>query len=82
MSMIRIATATLATVAAALTFAHPASAAAGKLVLGGCQTSPSGPPVAGCAPLQGLGRTGGMAFSADGRSAYASFPGGMQRVRP
>ncbi len=77
MTTIRIATATLATVAAALSFAHPASAAAGKLVLDGCETSPSGPPVAGCAPLQGLGRTGGIAFSADGRSAYASFPGGI-----
>lgn len=73
----RIALSSLLALAASLVLSSPASAAPGKLVLDGCQSSASGPPVPGCTALQGLGRTGAVAFSADGRSAYASFPGGI-----
>lgn len=72
-----LASASLSAIAVALTLAPSAQAAPGKLVFDGCQSSAAGPPIAGCSQLQGLSYTGAVAFSADGRSAYASFPDGI-----
>jgi 6-phosphogluconolactonase (cycloisomerase 2 family) len=67
----------LTAMAAALACAPAAPAAPGKLVLQGCQSSPEGPAEPGCTPLEGLSYTGALGLSADGRSAYASFPNGV-----
>jgi hypothetical protein len=65
----------LLVVAFAVALASPAAAAPGQLVFAGCQSSAAGPPVAGCTQLVGLDRPAALAFSADGRSAYAGVPG-------
>jgi hypothetical protein len=54
-----------------------ALAAPGKLIPAGCQSSASDPPVPGCTQLRGLDAPGAIAFSPDGRSAYASYPEGI-----
>jgi hypothetical protein len=57
----------------AFALAPSAGAAPGQLVLAGCQRAAESPPVSGCTPLQGLGRSETLAVSPDGRFAYASF---------
>jgi hypothetical protein len=59
--------------AAALALVPSAGAAPGQLVPAGCQHAADGPPIRGCTPLQGLGRTDELAVSPDGRFAYASW---------
>jgi len=54
-----------------------ARAAKAGLALVGCQSSVKGPEVPGCDRLEGLDRPGAIAFSADGRSGYASYPDGI-----
>ena len=54
-----------------------ARAAKAGLALVGCQSSANGPEVPGCDRLEGLDRPGAIAFSADGRSGYASYPDGL-----
>jgi hypothetical protein len=63
--------------AGTVALAPSALAAPGQLVLVGCQRAADGPPLKSCTPLQGLAQTGALAFSADGRFAYASFPSGI-----
>jgi hypothetical protein len=71
----RTALAPLLALALAVALASPAAAAPGQLVFAGCQSSATGPPVAGCTQLEGLDRPAALAFSADGLSAYAGVPG-------
>jgi hypothetical protein len=65
----------LLALAIGLALASPAAAAPGQLVFAGCQSSATGPPVAGCTQLEDLDRPAALAFSADGRAAYAGVPG-------
>jgi hypothetical protein len=57
--------------------APAAVAAPGELTFEGCQSSPEGPAEPGCTALDGLSYTGALALSLDGKSAYASRPGGL-----
>ncbi len=77
MKMSRIVTVAALALAGTPVLAPPAAAAPGQLVLVGCQRAADGPPLQGCTPLQGLAQTGALAFSANGRFAYASFPSGI-----
>ena len=54
-----------------------ARADVGKVALDGCQTSAVDPPAQGCSQLAGLDHPRAIAFSSDGRSAYASYPDGI-----
>jgi hypothetical protein len=65
----------LLTLAIGLPLAPSADAASTRLMFDGCQSSAAGPPVAGCTQLEGLEQPGALAFSADGRSAYAGISG-------
>jgi hypothetical protein len=67
----------LLALAVALSVPSAASAAKGKVVFEGCQSSSQGPPTPGCSPLEGLSYTEAFAVSLDGRSAYASRPDGL-----
>jgi hypothetical protein len=67
-----------AAIAATMVLAQgDAVADGGRLVLDGCQTSAVDPPAHGCSQLIGLDHPRAIAFSADGRSAYASYPDGL-----
>jgi hypothetical protein len=63
----------LLTLAIGLPLAPSADAASARLMFDGCQSSAAGPSVAGCTQLEGFERPGALAFSADGRSAYAGI---------
>jgi hypothetical protein len=65
----------LLALAIALALVPPAGATPGQLVFAGCQSSAADPPLASCSQLEGLERPAALAFSADGRSAYAGAPG-------
>jgi hypothetical protein len=69
----RIAGAAAFALIGALALAASADAAPGQLVLAGCQRAAESPPVSGCTPLEGLGRTDELAIGPDGRFAYASW---------
>lgn len=68
---------TVALLAVIASWPDDASATKAGLALVGCQSSANGPEVPGCDRLEGLARPGAIAFSADGRSGYASYPDGI-----